>query len=115
MVTETLAGGSGASRFGPGVNTVSTDISNTMNQPAEAMEMDAPVRVYRLAVRRGSGGAGQHVGGCGVQRDYEVLRGPADADLPRGTPCACGARAGGRRTRRHGGGVYPAPGRHAGG
>ena len=76
VVTETMAGGSGASARGPGVNAVSTDIGNTMNQPSEAMEIDSPVRVHRLSIRRGSGGAGQHVGGCGVIREYEVLHGP---------------------------------------
>ncbi|WP_160119572.1 hydantoinase B/oxoprolinase family protein [Rhodovarius lipocyclicus] len=76
VVTEAMQGGSGGSAERPGVNCVSTDIGNTMNQPAEAMEMDAPVRVHRLAVRRGSGGVGLHPGGCGTIREYEVLRGP---------------------------------------
>jgi len=76
VLAETMAGGSGASSRGPGVNAVSTDIGNTMNQPSEAMEVDAPVRVHRLSVRRGSGGIGRHTGGCGVIREYEVLQGP---------------------------------------
>ena len=76
VVTEVMAGGSGGSSRGPGVHGISTDVGNTMNLPVEAMETDAPVRVRRLAVRRGSGGAGRHPGGCGIERDYEVLRGP---------------------------------------
>lgn len=76
VVTEAMQGGSGASAIGPGVAAVSTDVGNTMNQPVEAMETDAPVRVHRLAVRRGSGGAGRHRGGDGAIREYEVLRGP---------------------------------------
>ena len=76
VVTETVAGGSGASAHGPGVNVVATDIGNTMNQPVEAMEADAPVRVHELSVWRGSGGAGLHAGGCGLFREYEVLEGP---------------------------------------
>ncbi|MBL6457081.1 hydantoinase B/oxoprolinase family protein [Belnapia sp. T6] len=76
VVTEVIAGGSGGSAFGPGVNGISTDVSNTMNQPAEMLESDAPLRVHRVAVRRGSGGAGVHPGGCGILREYEVLRGP---------------------------------------
>ncbi|MCO6419253.1 hydantoinase B/oxoprolinase family protein [Siccirubricoccus sp. KC 17139] len=76
VVTEVVAGGSGGSAFGPGVNGISTDVSNTMNQPAEMLESDAPLRVHRVAVRRGSGGAGRHPGGCGILREYEVLHGP---------------------------------------
>ncbi len=76
VVTETMAGGSGGSAVRPGVNVVGTDIGNTMNQPAEAMEIDAPVRVHELSIRRGSGGRGRHDGGCGATREYEVLRGP---------------------------------------
>jgi N-methylhydantoinase B len=76
VVTEVMAGGSGGSSQGPGVHGVSTDVGNTMNLPVEAMETDAPVRVHRLSVRRGSGGAGLHPGGCGIEREYEVLRGP---------------------------------------
>ncbi|MCK8784354.1 hydantoinase B/oxoprolinase family protein [Roseomonas sp. NAR14] len=76
VLTEAVQGGSGGSASGPGVGAVSTDIGNTMNQPVEAMETDAPVRVHRLALRRGSGGAGRHPGGDGVVREYEVLRGP---------------------------------------
>lgn len=76
VLTETVAGGSGGSAQGPGVNVIATDIGNTMNQPVEAMEVDAPVRVLELSVRRGSGGAGLHAGGCGLHREYEVLEGP---------------------------------------
>jgi N-methylhydantoinase B len=76
VVTEAMAGGSGGSALAPGVSGISTDISNTMNLPAEAMETDAPVRVHHYRVRRGSGGAGQHPGGHGIEREYEVLRGP---------------------------------------
>ena len=76
VVTEILSGGSGGSLHGAGVNGVSTDVGNTMNLPVEAMETDAPVRVHHYRVRRGSGGAGQHPGGAGIDREYEVLRGP---------------------------------------
>ncbi|KAA2213612.1 hydantoinase B/oxoprolinase family protein [Teichococcus oryzae] len=76
VVTEAMQGGSGASARGPGVNVISTDVGNTMNQPVEAMESDAPVRVRHLAVRRNSGGEGLHTGGCGALREYEVLHGP---------------------------------------
>jgi N-methylhydantoinase B len=76
VVTEVMAGGSGGSAMAAGVHGVSTDVGNTMNLPVEAMESDAPVRVHRIGVRRGSGGTGLHPGGCGIEREYEVLRGP---------------------------------------
>ena len=46
-----------------------------MNLPAEALELDAPIRVHRTALRRDSGGAGMHRGGLGIVREYEVVHG----------------------------------------
>ena len=43
-----------------------------MNLPAEAMEMEAPIRVHRVALRQDSGGAGEYRGGLGVVREYEI-------------------------------------------
>ncbi|MCC7083087.1 MAG: hydantoinase B/oxoprolinase family protein [Burkholderiales bacterium] len=73
IVGELIAGGSGAARDRDGVDAVDTDASNCMNLPAEALEMDAPLRLHRVALRRDSGGAGQYRGGLGVVREYEVL------------------------------------------
>src|ERR1700750_470651 len=39
------------------------------------MEMDAPIRVHRLALRQDSGGAGRQRGGLGVVKEYEILDG----------------------------------------
>ena len=36
-------------------------------------ECALPLRIHRYAVRRGSGGVGQHAGGDGVVRDVEFL------------------------------------------
>jgi N-methylhydantoinase B len=46
-----------------------------MNLPAEALELDAPIRVNRTMLRRDSGGAGAHRGGLGILREYEILHG----------------------------------------
>jgi N-methylhydantoinase B len=73
IVGELIAGGSGAARDRDGVDVVDTDASNCMNLPAEALEMDAPLRLTRVALRQDSGGAGEHRGGLGVIREYEVL------------------------------------------
>src|SRR5687768_17096454 len=73
IIGELIAGGSGAARDRDGVDVVDTDASNCMNLPAEALEMDAPLRLHRVELRRDSGGAGEYRGGLGVVREYEVL------------------------------------------
>lgn len=70
---ETLGGGQGASSRGPGPDAVHVGMSNTRNTPIEALERAYPLRVLEYAVRRGSGGAGQHRGGNGVVRRYQAL------------------------------------------
>ena len=76
IISELIAGGSGAHRGGDGVDVIETDVGNGMNLPAEALELDAPIRVRRIGLRRDSGGAGQYRGGLGQVREYEVLDGP---------------------------------------
>jgi N-methylhydantoinase B len=52
---------------------VHTGMTNTRNTPAEAMELDYPLRVWRYELRPGSGGAGLHPGGDGLVREIEAL------------------------------------------
>jgi len=73
IVGELIAGGSGAADGLDGVDVVDTDASNCMNLPAEALEMEAPIRLHRVELRRDSGGAGEFRGGLGVVREYEIL------------------------------------------
>jgi len=75
VVGELVAGGSGAGPGQDGVDVIETDATNCMNLPAEAMEMEGPIRVHRVALRTDSGGAGAFRGGLGVVREYEVLEG----------------------------------------
>ncbi len=72
---DLIAGGSGASTTKDGVDVIETDATNCMNLPAEAMEMETPIRVHRVALRRDSGGAGRRRGGLGIVKEYEVLSG----------------------------------------
>ena len=72
---ELIAGGSGAGPQSDGVDAIETDVTNCMNLPVEALEMDAPIRVHRLALRQDSGGAGTQRGGLGVVKEYEILDG----------------------------------------
>ncbi|HXO03828.1 MAG TPA: hydantoinase B/oxoprolinase family protein [Stellaceae bacterium] len=81
VVGELIAGGSGAGPAQDGVDAIETDATNCMNLPAEALEMEAPIRLHRVALRAGSGGAGEWRGGLGVVREYEVLEGPGASDV----------------------------------
>ena len=70
---ETLGGGQGACPDADGPSAVHVAMSNTLNTPVEALELEFPLRVVRYAVRRGSGGAGRFAGGDGVIRELEAL------------------------------------------
>ena len=48
-------------------------MSNTLNTPVEALELEFPLRVVEYALRRGSGGGGRYRGGDGVVRELEAL------------------------------------------
>ncbi|GDY33295.1 hydantoinase B/oxoprolinase family protein [Gandjariella thermophila] len=70
---ETLGGGEGGTPARPGMSGVHTGMTNTQNTPAEAVELDYPLRVWRYELRPGSGGAGRHPGGDGLVREIEAL------------------------------------------
>jgi N-methylhydantoinase B len=69
---ETLGGGQGACPDADGPSAVHVAMSNTLNTPVEALELEFPLRVVRHAIRRGSGGAGRHSGGDGIVRELEA-------------------------------------------
>ena len=77
---ETLGGGQGASSRGDGPSGVHVGMSNTLNTPIEALELDAPLRVERYELLDGSGGEGRHRGGDGLVRAVRVLE-PATLSL----------------------------------
>jgi N-methylhydantoinase B len=77
---ETIGGGQGASSSGPGPSGVHVGMSNTLNTPIEALELEFPMRVERYQLRYGSGGAGVHSGGDGIERRVRVLE-PATLSL----------------------------------
>jgi N-methylhydantoinase B len=77
---ETIGGGQGASSEGPGPSGVHVGMSNTLNTPIEALELEYPMRVERYELARGSGGAGAQRGGDGIVRAVRVLE-PASMSL----------------------------------
>jgi N-methylhydantoinase B len=109
---ETIGGGQGASSSGDGLSGVHVGMSNTLNTPVEALELEFPLRVERQQLARGSGGGGKHKGGDGIERSVRVLE---DASLslltdrrrhgPRGLR---GGRAGSPGTNRVNGRRVPA-------
>jgi N-methylhydantoinase B len=70
---ETLGGGQGACPDADGPSGVHVAMSNTLNTPVEALELEFPLRVVSYAVRRDSGGHGRRRGGDGVIREVEAL------------------------------------------
>lgn len=70
---ETLGGGQGACPDADGPSAVHVAMSNTLNTPIEALELEFPLRAVEYALRRGSGGAGRFRGGDGVVRELEAL------------------------------------------
>lgn len=70
---ETFGGGQGACSDADGPDAVHVAMSNTLNTPIEALELEFPLRVREYAVRRGSGGAGSFRGGDGIVRELEAL------------------------------------------
>jgi N-methylhydantoinase B len=71
------AGGMGARPTKDGIDVIDTDVTNLMNEPVEATEMDFPVRVHEIRLWTDSGGVGQFRGGLGFQARTELLRGDA--------------------------------------
>lgn len=75
VLGQAITGGGGANRNGDGIDVIETDVTNTMNQPVEALEIDAPIFVRTRRLRKDSGGAGQWRGGMGIHVEYELLEG----------------------------------------
>jgi N-methylhydantoinase B len=77
---ETIGGGQGASTKGDGPSGVHVGMSNTLNTPIEALELEYPLRVERYELAYGTGGAGAHRGGDGIHRVVRLLA-PASLSL----------------------------------
>lgn len=70
---EGIAGGEGGFFFRDGMSAIQVHMTNTSNQPIEALETENPIIVEKFGLIPDSGGAGKHRGGLGVERIYSVL------------------------------------------
>lgn len=70
---ETIGGGSGAGPAGRGASAVQCHMTNTLCTPAEALEMQYPLRVRRFERAMNTGGRGAQRGGDGIVREIEAL------------------------------------------
>jgi N-methylhydantoinase B len=70
---ETIGGGCGAGPGWDGAPAVQCHMTNTLNTPAEAIEMQYPLRVRRFGRAAETGGAGRFRGGDGILRAVEAL------------------------------------------
>ena len=99
---ETLGGGQAASSAADGPSAVHVAMSNTLNTPIEAMEIEFPLRAGEYSVRRGSGGGGEHRGGDGLVREIVATEPMSFALLTerrRHAPAGAGGGAPGRTGR----------------
>ena len=69
---ETNAVGMGASSGMDGADGIHCNMTNTLNTPAELVELYYPLSIVRYQFRDGSGGPGKWRGGAGIERSYRV-------------------------------------------
>jgi N-methylhydantoinase B len=70
---ETIGGGAGAGPTFNGASAVQCHMTNTLNTPTEALELQYPLRVKRFERAKNTGGKGTHTGGDGIIREIEAL------------------------------------------
>ena len=70
---ETIGGGAGAAPGAAGADAVHVHMTNTRLTDPETLEVRTPLRVERLQVRHGTGGAGAAPGGNGMVRRIRAL------------------------------------------
>src|SRR6202022_422614 len=84
VASELAAGGMGARPDKDGIDVIETDVTNCMNIPVESVEMNFPLRIPRVRLWNGSGGAGRFRGGLGVEKVFEAINPHAMGGHPGG-------------------------------
>jgi len=81
VMYQISGGGYGGNRDHDGLSNGCSTIGISKAPPVEIMEQSYPVLYRRYALHEGSGGAGQHRGGFGLDYEVELLRGSARASF----------------------------------
>lgn len=81
VMYQLSGGGYGGNAYHDGLANGCSTIGISKAPPIEIMEQNFPVLYHRYALREGSGGAGQHRGGLGLDYEVELRRGNARASF----------------------------------
>jgi len=81
VMYQLSGGGYGGHAGGDGISNGCSTIGISKAPPVEIMEQAFPVLYHRYALREGSGGAGRHRGGFGLDYEVELRRGQARASF----------------------------------
>ncbi|NTT87824.1 hydantoinase B/oxoprolinase family protein [Tabrizicola fusiformis] len=81
VMYQISGGGYGGFAGGDGLSNGCSTIGISKAPPVEIMEQNFPVLYRRYALHEGSGGAGEHRGGFGLDYEIELLRGQARASF----------------------------------
>ena len=81
VMYQISGGGYGGFAGGDGIANGCSTIGISKAPPVEIMEQKFPVLYRRYALHEGSGGAGKHRGGLGLDYEIELLRGTAHASF----------------------------------
>jgi N-methylhydantoinase B len=99
---ETIGGGCGAGPGWHGASAIQCHMTNTWNTPAEALELQYPLRVLRFERAGRTGGRGTYAGGDGIVREVQALapcEGTLLTDRRRGRPYGLDRGEAGREGR----------------
>lgn len=81
VMYQLSGGGYGGNAYHDGLTNGCSTIGISKAPPVEIMEQQFPVVYRRYALREGSGGAGMHRGGFGLDYEVELRRGTAQASF----------------------------------
>lgn len=81
VMYQLSGGGYGGNADHDGLANGCSTIGISKSPPVEIMEQNFPVLYHRYALREGSGGAGKHRGGLGLDYEVELRRGSARASF----------------------------------
>jgi N-methylhydantoinase B len=81
VMMDVVGGGTGGHHRGDGLDGVDTYMSNVALLPAEVAETEYAVRILKTELVEQSQGGGEHNGGLGIRREYQILDFPQVATV----------------------------------